>query len=176
MSNRLHRLFGLLAGVFALHEAEEWNLVEWLGLHFTPEPGFSDQGARTLLVLFTALAVSFTIVSLRFLSQRAALMVLLPLYLTVVLGNSLTHLFWVAYFGGYAPGAVTSLVLVPLAVRLARLCLRERLAPRAYVWGLLVSSLLQPFGAARAGSSLSAAQIWLQGVGEGLAGWLWNAV
>ena len=166
----------MLAATFALHEAEEWQLVAWLELHFTPAPGFSDLGARTLLVLFAAFAVSFTALSLRFLSDRAAVLALLPLYLSVVLGNALTHLFWVAYFGAYAPGAVTSLVLVPLAIWVARLCHRERLAPPIYIWGLLGSSLLQPLGAARAGSSLSAMQIWLQGFGDRLSALLWSAV
>ena len=176
MRPELRRLLWALAAVFAVHEAEEWNLVTWLQAHFTPEPGFTDLGARTLLVLFASLAVSFTVLAARFLSERAAVVALAPLFLSVVLGNALTHLFWCIYFRGYAPGIITSLALIPLALAFARLTLREHLAPRVYVWVLLGLSLLQPIAAALAGSHLSAQQISLQAWGNRLALWLWGAV
>jgi hypothetical protein len=52
----IRRLLWLFAAAFVLHEAEEWNLVAWERATFTPAPRFSDAGARTLLVLFSALA------------------------------------------------------------------------------------------------------------------------
>jgi hypothetical protein len=131
---------------------------------------------RTLLVLFALLAVAFTAFCLRVLRLRPALLALLPLFVAVVFGNALTHVFWLFYFGGYAPGAATSLLLlVPLTVVLLRRVLRERLAPRGYVHALLALALLQPLGAIVAGASLSESQLALQRLAARLSGWLWGA-
>lgn len=173
---QVRSLLWLLAFSFALHEAEEWNLVSWQQANFTPRPQFDDLAVRTLLVLFTLLALSFTAVCIRFLSLRGALIALLPLFLAVVLGNALTHLFWVCYFRGYAPGAVTSgLLLLPLTLHLAQRVLRERLVPRAYVWSLLGLAVLQPLGAVIAGASLTGSQLAVQRLGMRLSQWLWGS-
>ena len=165
----------LLAISFALHEAEEWNLVAWERAHFTPPPQFDDLAARTLLVLFALLASSFTALALRFLSPRGALLALLPLFVTLVLGNALTHVFWLFWFQGYAPGVVTSaLLLAPLALCLVHRVLKERLAPRAWVFTLLALATLQPLGAAAAGATLSSSQLALQRLGMRLSHWLWG--
>lgn len=174
-SIQIRSLLWLLAVSFALHEAEEWNLVRWEQANFTPAPLFDDLAVRTLLVLFTLLALSFTALSVRFLSLRGALFALLPLYLTIVLGNALTHVFWLFYFESYAPGVVTSgLLLAPLTLYLAYRVLRERLVPRAYVWVLLCLAMLQPLGAAAAGASLTRSQLALQRFGMHLSRWLWG--
>lgn len=176
VSMPISRLLWLLAISFALHEAEEWNLVSWERAHFTPPPEFTDLAARTLLVLFALLGLSITAVSVRFLSTRGALVALLPLFVAVVFGNALTHLFWLFYFGAYAPGVITSgLLVVPLTLHLVRRVLRERLVPRAYVLVLLGLALLQPLGAAAAGSTLSGSQLALQRLIMRFSQWLWGA-
>jgi hypothetical protein len=164
----------LIGIVFVLHEAEEWNLVPWLAEHFTPEPAFSSRDARTLLVLFATLGISFTALCLHMLSLRVALRALLPLFAGVILGNALTHIFWWAHFGGYAPGVVTALVLVPLVAYLLVRVGRERLVSRAYILPFLVLAILQPIGAAIAGSTLSGPQLALQRFGSRLGTWLWD--
>jgi hypothetical protein len=121
--------------------------------------------------------MSFTALSIQLLSLRAALFVLLPLFIAVVLGNALTHIFWLFYFQNYAPGVLTSIfLLVPLTLYLIRGVLQERLVPSAYVWLLLGLALLQPVAAASAGSTLSGPQLAFQRLGARLAGWLWGAV
>jgi multisubunit Na+/H+ antiporter MnhE subunit len=101
---------------------------------------------------------------------------LLPLFVAVVLGNALTHIVWLFHFRTYAPGVVTSaLLLAPLTVYLIHRVLRERLAPRAYVWALTGLALLQPLGAVAAGSSLSGSQLALQRLGMRLSQWLWGS-
>jgi hypothetical protein len=166
----------LIGIAFVLHEAEEWNLVSWLQAHFDPHPGFTDREARTLLVLFALLGISFTAVSIRLLSLRGALLALLPLFVAVVLGNALTHIFWLFYFQSYAPGVITSvLFLVPLILYLIRRVFRERLVPSFFIWSLLALALLQPAGAAVTGSTLSGSQLALQRLGARLAAWLWGA-
>lgn len=172
----IRHILWLLAVSFVLHEAEEWNLVAWERVHFEPPPQISELAVRTLLVLFAFLGFSFTALSLRLLSLRSTLIALLPLYVAVVLGNALTHIFWLFFFRAYAPGVVTSaLLLVPLTVSLVHRVLRERLVPRAYVFGLLALAALQPLGAAAAGASLSGSQLTLQRLGMRLAQWLWGA-
>lgn len=176
MNTPISRLLWLLAISFALHEAEEWKLVAWERTHFLPPPEINDLAARTLLVLFALLGLSFTALSIRLLSTRGALLALLPFFVALVLGNALTHIFWLFYFGAYAPGVISSgLLVVPLTLHLVRRVLRERLVPRAYVVAMLGLALLQPLGAAATGSTPSGAQLALQRLGVRLSQWLWGA-
>jgi hypothetical protein len=169
-------LFWLLAASFALHEAEEWNLVAWERAHFTPAPPFDDRAVRTLLVGFALAGLAFTALCLRALSLRAASFALLPFFVSVVLGNALTHVFWLFFFGGYAPGVATSiLLLVPLTLCLVWRVLEERLVPRAYVAALLGLALLQPLGAMAAGATLSDAQLALGRLAVRVSRRLWGA-
>lgn len=169
-------LLWLLAVSFAIHEAEEWNIVSWEQASFQSPPQFNDSAARTLLVLFALLGVSFTALSMRLLSLRGALFALLPLFVAVALGNALTHIVWLFHFRSYAPGVVTSaLLLVPLTTYLMLRVSQERLVPRAYLWALLGLAWLQPLAALAAGSSLSGSQLALQRLGMRLSQWLWGA-
>jgi hypothetical protein len=103
------------------------------------------------------------------------LLALLPLYLTVVLGNALTHVVWAFLFRAYAPGVVTAaLLLIPLCLALVAAVLRARRAPPAYVATLCALALLQPIAAAVAGPRLSGAQLELQRLGAWLAARLWG--
>jgi len=170
------RILWLLGLAFVLHEAEEWNLVSWFQLHFEPPPQFTDLEARTLLALFALLGISFTALAIRLLDLRTAVFALLPLFVAVVLGNALTHIFWLFYFQSYAPGVVTSVfLLVPLTIALIRAVLRERLVPPVYVWLMVALAVLQPIAAAAAGNTLSGPQLAFQRLGARLAGWLWGS-
>ncbi len=176
MNLSIRRVLWLIGLAFVLHEAEEWNLVSWFQANFEPPPQFNDREARTLLVAFALLGISFTALSIRLLSLRGSLFALLPLIVAVVLGNALTHIFWLLYFRSYAPGVLTSVfLLVPLTLYLIRGVLRDRLVPPVYIWSLVALALLQPVAAAAAGSTLSGPQLALQRLGGRLAGWLWGA-
>ena len=176
MNRRIRRILWLLGIAFVFHELEEWNIVSWQQANFEPPPQFTDREARTLLILFALLGISFTALSNWLLSLRAALVVLLPLFVAIILGHALTHIFWLLYFQTYAPGVVTSaFLLVPLTLLLVRGVLQERLVPTAYVWILLALAVLQPVSAAVAGSSLSGPQLALQRFGAQLARYLWGA-
>lgn len=172
----IRRVLWLLGFAFVLHEAEEWNLASWLQASFEPAPQLSDRVARTLLALFAMLGVSFTALSIRLMSPRGALIALLPLFVAVIFGNALTHIFWLFHFGAYAPGSLTAtLLVVPLTIILVRGVLHERLVPPAYVWLLVAIAFIQPIGAAMAGSSLSGPQLVLPQLGEALAERVWGA-
>jgi hypothetical protein len=160
MTPAVRRVLWCLAVAFVLHEAEEWNLGDWERATFTPPPDVSDAELRTLLVAFAALGFGFTALALTRFRPRTALLALLPLYVTVIFGNALTHIHWSVRFGGYTPGVVTAaLLLAPLTVALVTLVLRERAAPRAYVAVLLALSLLQPLAAAALGAGYYA-RLW----------------
>ncbi len=149
----VRRVLWCLAVAFVVHEAEEWNLGAWERATFTPPPDVSDRELRTLLAVFAALGFGFTALALTRFRPRTALLALLPLYVTVIFGNALTHLYWFFRFGGYGPGVLSAAVLVaPLTLVLVYLVLRDRAAPRAYVTLLLALALLQPLGAASLGA------------------------
>jgi hypothetical protein len=161
-SDDLRRVLWLLAISFALHEAEEWNIVAWQRATFTPAPEFDELGARVLLVLFALLGVGFTAAALTLLRMREALFALLPLFVAVVLGNALTHVGWQLAFGGYAPGVVTSAVLlVPLTAHLVYRVLRERLVRACSRCSIACSADRR----LAAGRTLSAPQLALQRLG-----------
>ena len=167
----------LLGIVFVFHELEEWNLVTWQHAHFEPPPQMTDREARTLLLLFAALGMSFTALCNWILGLRAALVVLLPLFVAIIFGNALTHIFWLFYFQAYAPGVVTSaLFIVPLTLFLVRRVFQERVVSASYVWVTLFLAVLQPLLAAVAGSSLSGRQLALQRLGGQLARCFWSDV
>jgi hypothetical protein len=121
VTQRLRRLVWLLAVAFGLHEAEEWNIAPWFQAHFVPRTELTDLGARTLLVGFTLAALLYTGVASLLLGTRALLLAVLPLFVLAAFGNALTHLFWLCYFGSYAPGVLTAehLSLHGLASRLS---------------------------------------------------------
>lgn len=172
----IRTLLWLIGLSFVLHEAEEWNLVSWLEIHFEPAPHFTDCEARSLLALFALLGILFTAFSIWLLSLRTAVVVLIPLFVGVVLGNALTHIFWFFYFEAYVPGLLTSVfLLLPLILYLVYRVLEERLVSPAYVGFLLVFALLQPIAAAASGSTLSNPQLALQRFGGQFAEWVWCA-
>jgi hypothetical protein len=176
LNRRINRILWLLGTAFVLHELEEWNIVAWQQANFEPPPQFTDREARTLLILFAFLGFSFTAMCNWLLSFRKALVVLLPLFVAIILGNALTHIFWLFYFEAYAPGVVTSvLLLVPLTVLLVHGVLREHLVATPYVWTLVAMAALQPVSAAIAGGTLSGPQLALQRFGAQLARCLWGA-
>lgn len=171
----IRRLLWLTAFAFVLHEAEEWNLASWLQMHFEPAPPFSDRDARTLLVLFSALGFGFVALCLRFLSLRAAVRVLLPFLVAILLGNALTHVVWLFSFQAYAPGVATSLVLlIPLIAWVTIRSIATGLVPLGTVAVLTAIALVQPVFAAFAGSRLTGGQLALQALGSRLAAALWG--
>ena len=176
LTRKIHHILWFLGIAFVFHELEEWHIVSWQQANFEPPPQFTDREARTLLIVFALLGFSFTAICNWLLSLHAAVVALLPLFVAIILGNALTHIFWLFYFQAYAPGVVTSaFLLVPLTLLLVREVLQEHLVPTAYVWMLLALAVLQPVSAAVSGSTLSGPQLALQRFGAQLARCLWGA-
>jgi hypothetical protein len=172
---RLRRLVWLLPVAFALHEAEEWNIVPWFQAHFAPRTELSDLGARTLLVAFSLAAFLYTGLASLLPSTRAWLLAVLPLFVLAGFGNALTHLFWWLYFGAYAPGVLSAgLLVAPLTIYVALRAVRERLVPAWYAGALFLFALAPLAAVARAGSTLTPEQLALHDLATRLAKWLWG--
>lgn len=169
----IRRTLWLFVAAFALHEAEEWNLVSWLNAHFTPSAAFNDFEARVLLAAITVLGVGFAAAVISAFTLRNAVRILLPVFVAPIIANALTHVFWLVYFWSYAPGVVTALLLlIPLGGFLAIRAVRHQFLPAAAAWCLAALALIPPVGAAFAGSTMSEPQLELQRLGARLASWL----
>jgi hypothetical protein len=170
----LRRLVWLLPLAFALHEVEEWNIVAWFQLHFTPRTELTDAGARTLLVAFSFGAFAYTgLASL--LPTRRMLLAVLGFFIVAGVGNALAHVFWWLHFGAYAPGVATAgLLVIPLTAWISLRAVREEQVSAWIVAALYLLALVPLAGVARAGARLSAEQIALHALGARLGAWLWG--
>jgi hypothetical protein len=172
----LRGLVWLLPAAFALHEAEEWNIASWFRLHFTPRTEASDAGVRTLLVAFSLGAFLLTGLASRLPTLRGTLQVLLPFFVVVAVGNALTHIFWSLYFGAYAPGVVSAaLLVIPATLYVSLRAVQEGLVSRAWIFVLYLLAGLPVIAVARAGTTLTPAQLALHRLAARLGAWLWGA-
>ena len=103
------RLVWLIPIAFALHEAEEWNILGWYHAHFTNPPDLNPAAVYTGLVLMSLLAFVWTGLAC-LLPRKACAMMVLPFATFLILGNNLSHVFWTFAFRDYAPGVVASVL------------------------------------------------------------------
>ena len=121
--------FLALATAQALHSIEEYAFRLWET--FPPARALTSLVSDDLERGFIAINVS--IVALAFASywwpvrnRWASAVPVMWAWTTLELVNGIGHPMWSAVQGGYTPGLATSLVLLPLALTLARGLLRER--------------------------------------------------
>jgi hypothetical protein len=122
--------------VWALHEAEEWNIDEFERANFV-DPGYFSLIDRQMLWLGLAQValqgVILTALTAWPRNSRFAAFLTLPVFIVVAFGNVLTHAFWVWHFGGYTPGAATAVLLVgPVVVALTLKAVHGKLIPWWY--------------------------------------------
>ena len=144
----------LLPFAYTFHLAEEWNIAPWFEAHFIDAP---RGGSMVVRVALAALAVAgFFWTFLATMPRSTTLTVFLVLPFAAILGaNGLQHLFWSFYFGGYAPGVVTSVAfLIPISVGLHTMAVRKQLVPRWYVVVLDFLVVLFLVATMRAGPNL----------------------
>jgi hypothetical protein len=131
---------------YALHEAEEWNIMTWYHRNYADLPPATDRSARTWIV-FASLAsfVWFALASLPGSPSVAALTCLPAIALAIQ--NALQHVYWLFLFRQYAPGVITSVLLViPIGGYLVARAVRQGHAPLWYaaIWAaLIVPGLIQ---------------------------------
>ena len=121
----------LLPLCWTLHEAEEWNIMDWFHRYWVNVPDVTPVEMRTGLVLMSLIGVIGTACILVFRSPRVTALLALPFFALLGLGNAFQHIYWVFAFGAYSPGVVTSVLLViPSFVYLAVRATRDGLIPR----------------------------------------------
>ena len=131
---------------FALHEAEEWNIMRWYQRNYIDLPPTTDRAARTWIVFISMMGLVWCIAGTLPGNPTIAAFVLLPA-IALALQNSLQHIYWLFYFKQYAPGIVTSVVfLIPLGVYLTIQAIWQNYVPIWYVGILalvIIPGLLQ---------------------------------
>ena len=146
----------LFAVAYALHEAEEWNSLGWHQRNFPDlPPGETDRSIRTFLVLASVAVLAWAGLVTAWGDPRIAAFLFLPTA-AVVVQNALQHVYWQFAFREYAPGVVTSvLLLIPGTVVLAVAAVQRGYVPAWYV--LVLAILLGPgvIQTVRAGHSLT---------------------
>jgi hypothetical protein len=126
--------------VWALHEAEEWFILSWYERYWTNLQGLSSATVRTWLVFssVTAFVATFLLTRIRRIQIASGLVLLF--FVPLLFPNAVQHVFWVFYFGAYAPGVVTAVaLLVPAVLYLAIRSVREARLP---IW--IVAALHLP--------------------------------
>lgn len=123
--------FLLLA--FALHEAEEWNLLAWYQAHFPDAPAMSATNVRVTLFAVIPISWLWVYTALRAASPRRAAFIILPLAAALFL-NALQHIYYTARWLEYGPGIVTALtLLVPASSLLAWRAWQDGLVPGSFI-------------------------------------------
>ena len=146
----------LLAIAFALHEAEEWNIMAWYNQYYADPPQMSNAVTWFALALISAVGLVWTFLATRPKNQKITAFVILFFPAAGALQNAIQHIYWTFLFGAYAPGVITSvLLLIPLTVYLAARAIRERLVPRWYVAVLLVLIVPALITTVRAGNTVT---------------------
>lgn len=104
----------LVVAVFVVHELEEWNILSWYEAYWTnvdPET-MTPRIVRTFLVAACALFALWAGAVMHFFSVRAATHLILAPFIVIVFGHAFLHAYWTMANGAYAPGVVTSLLLI----------------------------------------------------------------
>jgi hypothetical protein len=96
---------------FALHEAEEWNIVAWERRSFEGMEHATVRGARTWLVFISLIYFLWCAAATLPSNPVLAAFVFLPA-VAIAVQNALQHAYWAFHFRQYAPGVATSVLLV----------------------------------------------------------------
>ena len=136
-------LIWLLPVALALHEAEEWNIHGWYQRNFVDLPaGRTKTTIRFFLVFLSIVGFIWTGTAALWGKPSSTAIILLPL-VALIAQNVIQHIYWHFYFGQYAPGILTAvLVLGPLVAYFVFVSLAQGLVPEWYV--ILLGALMLP--------------------------------
>lgn len=137
----------------ALHEVEEWNILNWEQRNFANLPAKTNTSVRTFLVFLTLFGFLWTALAAWPNNLKFAAYMILALAAGAFL-NTLQHLFYTMYFRQYAPGVITSVVLyLPISGYLVAKAIAENLVPVGYVVGLGILAILGLIQTIKAGNT-----------------------
>jgi apolipoprotein N-acyltransferase len=144
MPSSTRRLAWLLPVAFALHELEEWNIAAWYRRYWANvDPAIVNQrNSWTWLVFASLFGFLWTFLASRFRNPAIMFHMLLLLFIAVF-SHGLAHVYWLFSIGAYAPGVVTSIILIiPVTAYVTYRAICDRLVSAAYVAVLFALTLL----------------------------------
>ncbi len=107
-------LVWLMPLVLFVHEMEEWKILSWYERIFINLPLKTNASIRSFLVFVSLFGFVWTYLATRF-ESHAVGAIMIGLLAAVILLNAIQHIYWSFLFRQYAPGVITSIVLlVPL--------------------------------------------------------------
>ena len=128
------RLIWALPIFWALHELEEWNILDWYQRHWVNVPDMTDTIVRTWLVFISLVGFVWTGVGAVIPNDRLRAVWTLPFFTVLPFGNALQHIYFVYEFDAYAPGVISAvLLIIPGVLFLTWIALRRGLLPWWYV-------------------------------------------
>jgi hypothetical protein len=149
----------LLPLAWALHEAEEWNIMAWYRENFV-DPGYFDQIDGPVvwvgLAMMSVIGFIWTAVATLPRNPRIVAWLILPFFVVISLANAFQHIYFQFEFGDYAPGVVTAVLLViPSVVFIISRAIRNRLVPWWYVAILVVMMFPNLNATVRSGNNVT---------------------
>jgi hypothetical protein len=151
----------LLPIAVAIHELEEWNILGWYQRNFVELPPMSNASTRVFLVFMSLYGFAWTAIALLFSDLRVTAF-LISLAAVVFLLNALQHVYWVIAFRTYAPGVITSaLLVIPVILFLGLVAGAQGLLPVWYELLLCIAVIPGLAQTAKAGNRLTG---MLQGI------------
>jgi hypothetical protein len=140
---------------FAIHEAEEWNIMKWYYRNYTNLPPSSNRGARTWIIFVSLIGFIWCGIAVLSGNPTVAAFVFLPA-IAFAIQNSFQHIIWTFYFKQYAPGIITSIfLLIPIGSYLIIRAIQHGYVPIWYatIWSVfIVIGLVQTI---RAGNQMT---------------------
>lgn len=138
----------------AVHEIEEWNIVRWYEQNFIDLPRLTDKGARAWIVFSSIVGFLWTGIAILSTNPTVAAFVLL-LAFALMLQNALQHIYYLFYFRRYAPGIVTSvLLLIPIISYLVAKATQQGYVPIWYTILLVVLLIPNLVQTVKAGNTM----------------------
>jgi len=123
----------IFAIAFALHELEEWNIFRWYQRNYIDMPPSTNRSVRVWIVFFILIVFIWCVVATLPGNPVIAAYAFLPT-IAVAIQNALQHVYWLFYFKQYAPGIVTSVILlIPLGLYLTIQSALQNYVPYWYI-------------------------------------------
>jgi hypothetical protein len=162
----LRRRVWLLPAALALHELEEWNILGWYNAHWVNvDPITMTSTSVHVWLVFASVAAfvgTFAVTATGNFPLLLRLQ-LLPAFV-IVFGHAFAHLYWTWRFSAYAPGVVTSVILIiPVTLYVLDLARRVGVVSSRYQVILLAASSLPLLAAIEAGNRVPQGGVpWLR--------------
>ena len=173
----IRQLVWLLPLAFALHELEEWNILEWYQQYWTninPEL-MTRRTVWTHLVWSSLFGFGWTFFATRFRRSKITLHIVLVYFTVVAFGHTFAHIYWLFDLGAYAPGIVTAaFLIIPITVYVFHRALEEKLVSGWYVALLVAISLRLPISGVRLNYRLPDEGLGMYRFASQLAGFLFG--